>query len=99
MAWCVAVGCNSNSFTKDGKKDLKFFRLPKDDTLKKKCLQNIKRENLPKMLMLCQLRFEEHCFTQWDWDLEVSKIYLLWSGQKDYKVCVIVFSKISIFLF
>ena len=48
------------------------------------------------MLMLCQLHFEEHCFKR---DLELSKIYLLWSGQKDYKVCVIIFSKISIFLF
>ena len=46
MTWCVAVGCNSNSFTKNRKKGLKFFRLPKDDNLKKKWLQNIKRENL-----------------------------------------------------
>ena len=36
MTWCVAVGCNSNSFTKDWKKGLKFFRTPKDDNLKKK---------------------------------------------------------------
>ena len=46
MTWCVAVGYNSNSFTKNRKKGLKFFRLPKDDNLKKKWLQNIKRENL-----------------------------------------------------
>ena len=77
MNWCVAVGCNSNSFTKDRKKGLKFFRLPKHDNLKKKWLQNIKRENLPKTPTLCQLHFEGHCFKR---DLEVSKINLSWSG-------------------
>ena len=41
MACCVTVSCNSNSFTKDWKKDLKFIRLPKDDNLKKKWLQNM----------------------------------------------------------
>ena len=34
MTWCVTVGCNCNSFTKDQNKGLKFFRLPKDDNLK-----------------------------------------------------------------
>ena len=76
MTWCVAVGCNSNSFTKDRKKGLKFFRLPKDN-LKKKWLPNNKRENLPKTPTLCQLHFEENCFKR---DPEVSKIDLSWSG-------------------
>ena len=58
MTWCVAVGCARNSFTKDRKKGLKFFRLPKDDNLKKKWLQNIERENLPKTLTPCQLHLE-----------------------------------------
>ena len=96
MSWCVAVGCNSNSFTKDRKKSLKFFQLPKDDNLKKKWLQNIKRENLPKTPTLCQLYFEEHCFKR---DLKVSKIDLSWSGKKIINVCIIVFSKISVFCF
>ena len=73
MTWCVAVDYNCNSFTKDQNKGLKFFRLPKDDNLKKKWLQNIKRRNLPKTPKLCQLHFEEHCFKK---DLEVSKIDL-----------------------
>ena len=58
MTWCVAVRCNRNSFTKDRKNGLKFFRLPKDDNLKKKWLQNIKMENLPKPPTLCQLHSE-----------------------------------------
>ena len=74
MIWCVAVGCNSSSFTKDRKKGLKFFRQPKDDNLKKKWPQNIKRENLTKTPTLSQLDFEEHCFKR---DLAVSKIDLL----------------------
>ena len=59
MTWCVTVGCNCKSFIKDQNKGLKFFRLPKDDNLKKKWLQNIKRRNLPKTPKLCQLHFEE----------------------------------------
>ena len=51
----------------------KFYRLPKDDNLMKKWLQNIKRENLPKTPTLCQLHFKEHCFKR---DLEGSKIDL-----------------------
>ena len=77
MTWCFAFSCNSNSFTKDRKKSLKFFRLPKYDNLKKKWFQNIKRKNLPKTPTLCQLYFEEHRFKR---DLEVSKIDLSWSG-------------------
>ena len=77
MTWHVAVGCNSNSFTKDRKTGLNLFRLPKDDNLKKKWLQNIKKEHLPKTPTLSQLHFEENCFKT---DLEVTKIYLLWSG-------------------
>ena len=77
MTWCVAIGCNSNSVTKDRKKGLKYFRLLKDDNLKKNFLQNIKRENLPKTPMSCQFHFGEHCFKR---DSEVSKINLSFSG-------------------
>ena len=34
MTWCVAVGYNSNNFTKDQNKGLKFFRRQKGDNLK-----------------------------------------------------------------
>ena len=62
MTWCVTVVCNSSSFTKDWKKVLKFFRLPKDDNIKKKWLENVKRKNLTETSTLCQLHFEEHGF-------------------------------------
>ena len=53
---------SSNSFTKTGAKGVGFFQLPKNKGLKKKWLQNIKRENLPKKPTLCELHFEESCF-------------------------------------
>ena len=90
MTLCVAVGCNCNSFTKDQMKGLKFFRLPKDDNLKEKWLQNIKKEILPKTPTLCQLHFEEHCFKR---DLEVN------NNQKIINICSIVFSKVFRFMF
>ena len=71
-------------------KGLKFFRLPKDDNLKEKWLQNIKKEILPKTPTLCQLHFEEHCFKR---DLEVN------NNQKIINICSIVFSKVFRFMF
>ena len=41
MVWCAAVGCNNNSFKKSRDKSITFFRLPKDDSLKKKWLNNL----------------------------------------------------------
>ena len=75
MTWCVAVDCSSNSFTKNRVKGLRFFQLPKNEILKKRWLQNIKRENLPKNPTVCELHFEENCFKR---DLQVnwfSQIY------------------------
>ena len=46
MGFCVAVNCGNNSFRKQKNGDVSFFRLPKDEKLKKKWLINIKRENL-----------------------------------------------------
>ena len=44
-------------------KNISFYGLPKDEiTLRKKWLQNIKRENLPKDKKLCHLHFTEDCF-------------------------------------
>ena len=72
MTWCVAVGCDSNSYKKDRKK-VKFFRFPKDDVLKKKWIQIIRRENLPKDPSICELHFDEISFER---DMEVSKIII-----------------------
>ena len=70
MTWCVAVDCSSNSFTKNRKKGLRFYGLPKDEKLKKDWLKNIRRENLPEDPRICQLHFEKDYFKR---DLEVSK--------------------------
>ena len=45
MVHCVAVDCVNN--TRGGNKNISFYRLPRDDSLKKKWIQKIKRENLP----------------------------------------------------
>ena len=74
MTWCVAVGCSSNSFTKKRVKGLRFFQIPKNESLKKRWLQNIKRDNLPKNPSVCELHFEENCFKR---DLQVSNIGLI----------------------
>ena len=67
MVFCAAVGSRSES----GKsKDIGFYRLPRDQTLKAKWLQKLKRDNLPseKNTRACYLHFEDECFKR---DLEV----------------------------
>ena len=73
MPWCIAVDCNSNTFKSNRDKNVSFYGLPKDENLKKRWLQNIKRENLPKDKKICHLHFEEHCFKR---DLKVYPWYL-----------------------
>ena len=68
MGFCVAVNCGNNSFKKNKNTAVSFFRLPKNEQMKKKWLNNIKRENLPKEVRICHLHFEESCFKR---DLEV----------------------------
>ena len=70
MVYCSAVGCKSNSSAKNDVK-ISFFRLPRDEKLKKQWLANIKRENIPQhsSIRLCHLHFEESCFKR---DLKVS---------------------------
>lgn len=68
MPYCVAVGCNNNTFTKNREKGISFYSFPKDNLLRQKWIQNIKRENLPKDLKICHLHFEKKCFKR---DLEV----------------------------
>ena len=58
MPWCVVVGCNNNTFKKNRDKDVSFFRIPKDGSLKRRWVQNIKRENLPKDPKICHLHFK-----------------------------------------
>ena len=44
IVFCAAVGCCNES----GKsQDISFYRLPRDQTLKAKWLQKLKRDNLP----------------------------------------------------
>ena len=45
MGFCVAVNCGNNSFRKQNNSGVSFFRLPKDDKLKKEWLINIRKEN------------------------------------------------------
>ena len=68
MPWCIAVECSNNTFKLNRNKNISFYSLPKDKDLKKRWLQNIKRENLPTDQKLCHIHFEEHCFAR---DLKV----------------------------
>ena len=70
MVYCAAVGCDNNSFKKDKNIGISFFRLPRDKSLRKQWIANLKRQNLPKPenVHVCHLHFEESCFKR---DLEV----------------------------
>ena len=57
MGFCIAVNCG-NFFRKQKNGGVSFFRLPKDEKLKKKWLVNIRREKLPKEVTICLLHFE-----------------------------------------
>ena len=63
MVHCVVFDCVNN--TRGGNKNITFYRLPRDDSLKKIWMQKIKRENLPMqehIRLLCHLHFEDSCF-------------------------------------
>ena len=77
MAWCVAVDCGNNTFTKNRDKGVSFYNLPKDINLRKKWLTNIKRENIPKNPKICHQHFEDSCFKR---DLEVNIFPLLFTN-------------------
>ena len=71
---CAAVGC-INRWKSDS--PVYFYRIPKDLNLKKKWLNNIKREvQLPKdeKFFICSTHFEEKYFKR---DLEVSLVCFL----------------------
>ena len=67
MVFRAAVGCCSES---EKSQNINFYRLPRDQTVKAKWLQKLKRDNLPseKNIRVCQLHFEDECFKR---DLEV----------------------------
>ena len=74
MPWCVALGCNNNIFKMNRGKDVSFSRIPKDGNLKRRWVQNIKRQNLLKDPKICHLHFEESCFKR---DLQVRFILII----------------------
>ena len=59
MVWCVAVGCTNY---KSKNKELTFFCLPKDKKLAEEWKAKVKRENLPKLVFLCEQHFADSCF-------------------------------------
>lgn len=59
MPWCVAVGCSNNTFSKNHEKGIRFYNFPKDKTLKRRWIANIKRENINKNPKICHKHFEE----------------------------------------
>ena len=70
MVYCSAVGCNSNSNKKDKPKEISFHRLPREESLRKVWLANLKRENPPpeKNIRICSLHFDHD---QLELDLKV----------------------------
>ena len=60
MATCSACSCKNY---KRKQKELTFFTLPKDKCKAREWLAKMKREDLPKVVHLCQQHFEE---TQFD---------------------------------
>ena len=57
--WCVAVGCTNNSKKNP---ELSFHQIPKDKDISDAWKAKIKRENLPKIIRICDNHFEEECF-------------------------------------
>ena len=65
---CAAYGC-TNKWKADY--EIRFYKIPKDNDLRQKWLNNIRREGkLPKdeNFYICSIHFEESCF---QWDLKV----------------------------
>ena len=60
VASCAAVGCMNS---RNNRKDLSFFKLPKDVKIKNVWLANVKREGRPRdeNFYLCELHFENDC--------------------------------------
>ena len=65
MGICATVNCSNKS---NKAKNIVLYRLPKDKTIQKQRLANLKRENIPTEVQVCSMYFEESCFKR---DLEV----------------------------
>ena len=65
MGICAAVNCSNKS---NKAKNIALYHLPKDKTIQKQWLANLKRENIPTEVRVCSMHFEEFCFKR---DLEV----------------------------
>ena len=61
MGICGAVNCSNKS---NKAKNIVFYRLPKDKTIQKQWLANLKRQNIPTEVRVCSMYFEESCFKQ-----------------------------------
>lgn len=94
MVFCCAVACNSNSKVKKQEEECRatsFYRLPRNPSLKKLWITNMKRENLPEDARLCHKHFDEECFER---DLQVcylhSTLLSLIYKKKVIKICYAV---------
>ncbi|KAL9963338.1 hypothetical protein ACROYT_G032532 [Oculina patagonica] len=62
VMYCMALGCNNKS---KKRKDLTFYRLPRDQELLKRWLVNLRKPTLPQCLdylAVCSEHFEPECF-------------------------------------
>ena len=60
MTNCGAPNCTNRS--NDKNKSLSFHRIPQKADLRKKWLQNLKRQNMPDNIFICSEHFESSCF-------------------------------------
>ena len=64
---CTASGCTNK---RKADSEIRFYKIPKDNDLRQKWLNNIREEELPKdeNFCICSIHFEESFFIQ---DLKV----------------------------
>ena len=79
MVHCCAVDC-FNSSAKC--KNVSFFKLPRDQKLRKQWISKIKRTSLPKEenIRVCHKHFDDECFKR---DLQVSIFTLFQEENKN----------------
>ena len=69
MVYCSPVNCksNTNPRNKEEKFDVSFYRLPRDNHLKKAWLANLKRDNPPieQNIRIFHLHFNDECFERY----------------------------------
>ena len=67
MGICAAVNYSNK---RNKAKNIVLYLLPKDKTVQKQWLANLKRENIPTEVPVCSMHFEESCFKR---NLEVKQ--------------------------